>query len=228
MEKAMNASDVMIRTVVTVDVDTPVAEVAKLMMLNDVSALPVVNADGQLIGMISEADLLHREEIGTEQHRSWWREAVTPAATLAAEFARSHGKRADDLMSRRLITATEETSLAEIATLLERNHIKRIPIVRGSKLVGIVSQANLIQALASSNLTAHSGLDESRIIKQEILSRLNEQTWTDFGNRNIIVTDGDVHLWGLVGSQEERRALTALVEGVPGVTRVIDEMIPAF
>lgn len=224
----MNASDVMIRKVVTAGVDTPVAEVAKLMMLNDVSALPVVNADGHLVGMISESDLLHREEIGTEQHRSWWLEAVTPAATLAAEFAKSHGKRADDLMSKRLITATEETPLGEIATLLERNRIKRIPIVRGSQLVGIVSQANLIQALASSNLTAHSGLNESRIIKQEILARLNEQSWTDFGNRNIIVTDGKVHLWGLVGSQEERKALTALVEGVPGVTRVIDEMIPAF
>lgn len=224
----MNASDVMIRAVATVRPDTPIAEVAKLIMLNDVSALPVVDDEGGLVGIISEADLLRREEIGTEMHRPWWLEAMTPATTLAAEFAKSHGMRVDDLMSSEVITATEDTPLTEIAAILERNRIKRIPIMRGSELVGIVSQANLVQALASSDMATQDGLDESRIIKQEILSRLEQQTWTDFGSRNIIVIDGSVHLWGLVGSEEERKALTALVQGVPGVTGVVDEMIPAY
>lgn len=153
---------------------------------------------------------------------------MTPATTLAAEFAKSHGMRVDDLMSSEVITATEDTPLTEIAAILERNRIKRIPIMRGSELVGIVSQANLVQALASSAMATQDGLDKSRIIKQEILSRLEQQTWTDFGSRNIIVIDGSVHLWGLVGSEEERKALTALVQGVPGVTGVVDEMIPAY
>ncbi|CAN7705835.1 CBS domain-containing protein [Phyllobacterium sp. LjRoot231] len=224
----MNASDVMIRAVATVGPDTPIAEVAKLMMLNDVSAVPVVDDKGGIVGIISEADLLRREEIGTERHRPWWLEAMTPATTLAAEFAKSHGKRVDELMSKEVITATEDTPLAQIAAILERNRIKRVPIMRGSELVGIVSQANLVQALASSAMATQDGWDESRMIKQEILSRLEQQTWTDFGNRNVIVTGGNVHLWGLVGSQAERKALTALVEGVPGVTGVIDEMIAAY
>src|SRR5262249_30514270 len=104
----------------------------------------------------------------------------------------------------------------------------RIPILRDGKLVGVVSQSNLIQALASSQAQAHAGADGDRDIRVQVLSRLAEQDWTDFGSRNVIVTDGVVHLCGLVGSEEERKALTALAEEVPGVVSVSDEMIPAY
>ena len=225
----MKAMDVMVRDVITIGPDDSVADAAKLIAQNDVSALPVVDDDGHLVGIISEGDLMNREEIGTEIHHPWWIEAVTPAATLATEFAKSHGKRVEEVMSEDVITATEETPLAEIAAILERNRIKRVPIVRDGELVGVVSRTNLVQALASNGGATGGSLDANRAIRDELLSRLErQQTWTDFGSRNVIVTDGKVHLWGLISSDAERKALIALAEGVPGVTAVIDETIPAY
>jgi CBS domain-containing protein len=226
----MKALDVMVRDVVTVRPDDTVADAVRLLAEHDVSALPVVDIDDNVVGVISEADLVHREEIGTEKHRSWWLEAMTPASTLAGEFAKSHGRRVEEVMSTDVVSAAEDTPLGEIATILERYRIKRVPILRGGKLVGIVSRSNLIQALASSRAptAAGSGADADRKIRSELLDRLGYQDWTDFGERNIIVNSGIVHLWGLVGSQEEHKALIALAEGVPGVVSVADEMIPAY
>ena len=224
----MKARDVMVRDVITIGPRDSVAHAAKLIAQNDVSALPVIDDHRRLVGIISEGDLVNREEIGTEIHHPWWIEAVTPGATLAAEFAKSHGKRVEEIMSENVITATEDTSLADIAALLERNRIKRVPIVQHGELVGIVSRSNLVQALASNGAASTASLDTNRVIREELLSRLEQQSWTDFGSRNIIVSDGKVHLWGLVGSPAERTALIALAEDVPGVTEVVDEMIPAY
>jgi len=221
----VKAVDVMVRNVVTIGPDDSVARAAWLMTENDVSALPVVGANGRMVGIISEADLLRREEIGTANRAARWVETLTPATTLAAEFAKSHGKRVANLMSENVIVVTEDASLNEIAAILEHNRIKRVPVVRDHELVGIVSRANLIQALASAGVTAASPSDESRSIREELLSRLKEQSWTDFGSRNVIMKDGEVHLWGLVGSDDERKALVVLAEGIPGVTKVIDETI---
>jgi CBS domain-containing protein len=224
----MNAVDVMVRDVITVSPDTSVAQAAHLLVENDISALPVIDEDGSIVGMISEADLMRREEIGTVKRRPWWLEAMTPATTLANEFAKSHGKRVADLMSRHVVSASEDTPLAEIAALLERHQIKRVPIIKDRKVIGIVSRANIVQALASSKGKSEGERDADRAIRSEILARLGQQRWTDFGSRNVIVADGVVHLWGLVGSAEERKALTSLAEDVPGVTGVVDEMIPAY
>ena len=225
----MKAMDVMVRDVITVSPDDAVEEAVKLLAEYDVSALPVVD-DDTVIGIISEADLLRREKIGTEKHRRWWLEAVTPATKLAEEFAKSHGRRVEEVMSTNVISASEDAPLTEIATLLERHRIKRLPILRDGRLVGIVSRSNLIQALASAE--ARPGVvsiaDSDRSIRLELLDRLGEQTWTDFGERNVIVSGGVVHLWGLIGSAAEHKALLALAEGVPGVVEVSDEMIPAY
>jgi CBS domain-containing protein len=224
----MRAIDVMVRDVVTVNPDTDVAEAIKLLSEHDVSALPVVDEAGNLIGVLSEADLIHRVEIGTEKRRPWWQEAVTGASTLAEEFAKSHGKRVEEIMTSGAISVPEDTPLSEIATLFERKRIKRVPVVKDGKLVGIVSRSNLIQALASAvgRLDQHDETD--RRIRLELLSRLKDQPWTGFGDRNVTVGDRVVHLWGLVGSEEERKALLALAEAVPGVSRVSDEMIAAY
>ena len=228
----MKAMDVMVRDVVTVSPDDDVADAIQLLADYDVSALPVVDDDENVVGIISEADLVHREEIGTEKHRPWWLEAVTPASTLAGEFAKSHGRRVAEIMSTDVVSASEDTPLGEIATLLERHRIKRVPILRSGKLVGIVSRSNLIQALASSQARVGagtgSGADADRKIRLQLLDRLGDQDWTDFGERNVIVSDGIVHMWGLVGSADEHKALLALAEGVPGVVSVSDEMIPAY
>ena len=224
----MRAIDVMVHDVVTVRPDTDVAEAIKLLTEHDVSALPVLDQEGHLVGILSEADLIHRVEIGTEKHRRWWVEAVTGASTLAEEFAKSHGKKVVEIMTTRVVSVSEDTPLSEIAAVLERNGIKRVPVVKDGKLVGIVSRSSLIQALASV-VGRIDQLDEAdRQIRLDLLARLREQSWTDFGSRNITVTDRVVHLWGLVGSAAERKALLALAESVPGVSRVADEMIAAY
>ena len=225
----MKALDVMVRDVVTVKPDDTVAEAVRLLAEHDVSALPVVDDEENVVGIISEADLVHREEIGTDKQRPWWLEAVTPASTLAEEFAKSHGRRVDEVMSTDVVSASEDTPLGEIATLLERHRIKRVPILRSGKLVRIVSRSNLIQALASSKPAASGAAGETdRKIRLELMNRLGDQDWTDFGERNVIVQSGVVHLWGLVGSAEEHKALLALAENVPGVVSVSDEMIAGY
>jgi len=153
---------------------------------------------------------------------------VTGASTLAEEFAKSHGKKVGEVMTDGVISVNEETPLSEIATLFERKRIKRVPVVKDGKLVGIVSRSNLIQALASAvgNIDQHDETD--RQIRLELLARLRDQPWTGFGERNITIGNRVVHLWGLVGSEAERKALLALAESVPGVLRVSDEMIAAY
>jgi CBS domain-containing protein len=224
----MQAADVMVRDVVTVHPETDVSDAVKLLAERDVSALPVVDAQGALVGIISEADLIHRAEIGTEKHRPWLLESLTGATTLAKDFAKSHGKKVGEIMTTEVVTATEDASLAEIASLFERHRIKRVPIVRDGQVIGVVSQSNLIQALASAVGVSQAGHDTDRRIRDEILARLKQQDWTDFGSRNITVNNGTVHLWGLINSDVERRALTALAESVPGVSRVRDEMFAIY
>ena len=167
----MKAMDVMVRDVITVNPNDSVADAVRLLSDYDVSALPVIDDDENVVGIISEADLLQRPEIGTEKRRPWWIEAVTPASTLAEEFAKSHGRRVEEVMSANVISASEDTPLGEIAALLERHRIKRVPILRGGRLVGIVSRSNLIQALASSQTPSDAGIgvgaDTDREIRHE-------------------------------------------------------------
>lgn len=224
----MNATDVMVRNVVTVHPETDMGEAVKLLAGARRQRPSVLDGMGNLVGMLSEADLIHRVEIGTEKHRPWWQEAVTGASTLAADFAKSHGKKVGEIMTTGVVSVSEDTPLSEIAATLERNGVKRVPVLRDGKLVGIVSRSNLIQALASvvGRVDQHDETD--RQIRLELLSRLEQQSWTDFGSRNITVGDRVVHLWGLVGSEAERKALRVLTEDVPGVTWVVDEMIPAY
>jgi CBS domain-containing protein len=224
----MRATDVMVHDVATVHPETGLADAIKLLADRDVSALPVVDAENHLIGILSEADLVHRFEISTEKRRPWWLEAVTGASTLAQEFAKSHGEKVAEVMTSDVVSVGEETPLSEVASLLERKRIKRVPVTRDGKLVGVVSQSNLVQALASVIGGMEQPRESDRHIRLDILSRLHEQSWTDFGSRNVTVRDGVVHLWGLVGSAAERKALLALAESVPGVTRVCDETIPAY
>jgi CBS-domain-containing membrane protein len=224
----MRAADVMTTQLVTIRPDTLVADAARLLIETDVSALPVVDATGRLVGILSESDLLHRAEIGTEVQRPRWLEAITPAATLAQDFERSHGRTVQDLMSDRLVTAAPDTPLSDIANLLEKHRIKRIPITDGDRLIGIVSRSNLIQALATHPALSGAAAEPDRVIRAELLRRLGEQDWTGFGDRNVTVLDGRVHLWGLVGSAQERRALVTLAGEVPGVSGVSDEMIAGY
>ena len=203
----MRAADVMTSQVITVGEDASVQDAAKLMAERGISAVPVVDRERRVVGMVSEGDLLHRAETGTEQRRSWWLEIVASTNQLAGEYVKSHSGGVKDVMTRDVISVTEETAVADIAILLERNRIKRVPVLRAGKLVGIVSRANLVRALAMTiNERPSAAEADDRAIRDRLL--------------------GVVHLWSSYYSEEEKRALIVAAEGIPGVRRVEDHMRP--
>jgi CBS domain-containing protein len=227
----MRAMDVMTSGVITVGENASVQEVAKLMADHGISAVPVVDRDHRVIGMVSEGDLLHRAETGTERSRSWWLEMVASTNRLATEYVKSHSGKVKDVMTRDVISVTDETAVADIAILLETNRIKRVPVLRDGKLVGIVSRANLVRALAMTINEPVSATEiDDRTIRDKLLAELRAQKWAEVSPANITVRDGVVHLWSSYYSEAEKRALVTAAESIPGVRRVEDHMrpVPAY
>jgi len=220
----MKARDVMAAPVITVSPTTTVNEAAQLFLQRHISGAPVVDENGTLVGIVSEGDLLHRSETGTEPRRSWWLHLLTRKETLAADYVKANARSVADVMSRRVITATPDTSLREIARLLEKNRIKRVPIVDGGRIVGIISRANLIQTLASAPNQAAMETSDSAI-REALLAKLEQQPWSQTGLVNVTVLDGVVGIWGIVDSEVERRAVRVAAESVPGVKSIEDHLI---
>ncbi len=224
----MLATDVMTTEVIAVAPTTSVEQVAKLLAERGISAVPVVDGDHRVIGMVSEGDLLHRREIGTERRRSWWLDMVASTNQAAGDYIKSHSTNVQDVMTRDVISITETTSVADIALLLESNRIKRVPVVRDGKLVGIVSRANLVRALAMTVGASVSGTEaEDRRIREKLLAELKSQKWAEVSPGNVTVKDGVVHFWCSYISEREKRALIVAAESIPGVRRVEDHMTPA-
>jgi CBS domain-containing protein len=227
----MRAMDVMTNKVITVDENASVQEVAKLLVEHGISAVPVVDKDNRVIGMVSEGDLLHRAETGTDRRRSWWLEQMTSTNQLAAEYVKSHSGSVKDVMTRNVVSVIEATRVADIAVLLETHRIKRVPVLRDGKLVGIVSRANLVRALAMTISEPASGAEsDDRRIRDKLLAELKAQKWAEVSPANITVKDGVVHLWSSYLSEQEKRALVVAAENTPGVRRVEDHMrsVPAY
>ena len=222
----MNAGDVMTAEVVTVAPETPVPQIVGLLLSRGISGVPVVDAEGALVGVVSEGDLLHRVELGTEKRRGGWRAFFTGTATLAEEYVRSHGAVASDVMTRQVVSVTPATPLGEIADLMAEKRIKRVPVLDGGKLVGIVSRANLLRAFASQqpDAPAPAAVDD-KTIREALLAELGRQTWSRRAENTVVVSEGVVHLWGLVATPEELRALELAAQAVPGVQSVRNHMI---
>jgi CBS-domain-containing membrane protein len=224
----MKARDVMTSPVITVKPTTSVKRVAQLFLERRISAVPVVDDQGKVIGMVSEGDLVHRAEISTERQRPWWLVLMAGDPGLAAEYIKEHAKRVSDIMSRNVITAGPDTPLNEIAEMLEKYGIKRLPIVRDEQLVGIVSRANLVQAIATSGSKLDIPLADTAI-REKLLKELNRQSWAHTVLLNAIVNGGVVDLWGFAQSDTERKAIRVAAEATPGVRAVNDHMtVPTF
>ena len=220
----MKARDVMISPVITVDQDKTVREVATLLITQRISAVPVIDGAGRLVGIVTEADLMRRPEAGTERPTSWWLSLISGDQALAAEYIKSHAKKVRDVMTREVQTADPDTPLHEIADLLEENHIKRLPIVsKAGDLVGIVSRANIVQAIATARPRLEISLPDNAI-RDRLLAELKKQSWAHVYKLNVTVTNGIVDLWGLVESNAERQAITVAAEAIPGVTAVNDHL----
>ena len=222
----MKASDIMVADVISVKPDGNVQDVAELLLANRISAVPVIDDTGKLVGMVSEGNLLRRVEAGTGHDRSWWLQLLMGREILAAEFLKENGRKVSEVMTRDVISATPDTPVADIATLLERHRIKRVPIVRNGKVVGLVSRANLIQALATfrKKLPLPQPIADSEL-RDKVVSRLKAEPWVRPSLVNVTVSDGTVDLWGIVDSSVEKQALRAAVEITPGVKAVNDNVI---
>ena len=220
----MLVRDVMVAPVITVGPSATVQEVAKLFLEKHISAVPVLDTSGKLVGIVSEGDLLHRVEAGTERYRSWWLRALTDSDTLAAEYVKSHSRKVSDVMTRDVITTSPHAPLHEVAAVMENHAVKRLPVLENGQLVGVVSRANLLQAVAS----ARQLLDVSptdKAIRDRILSSLKKEAWGHTGLLNVTVSNGIVDIWGVADSDAERKAIRVAAESAAGVGAVHDHLI---
>jgi CBS domain-containing protein len=220
----MKACDVMTSPVITAKLTDLVAHIARTLIERRISAVPIVDDKGHMVGIVSEGDLIHRVEAGTERRRSWWLEAFVDGSTLAAEYVKTHGRTAADVMHRDPVSAGPDTPLHEIAALMEKHGVKRIPIVEEGRLVGIVSRSNLIQAVARTNMGLEIPLSDSAI-REKVMERLRQEPWTQTWRLNVTVDDGVVNLWGIVNADAERHALRVAAEATPGVRGVNDHLM---
>ncbi|HWV52475.1 CBS domain-containing protein [Pseudorhodoplanes sp.] len=221
----MKVRDVMTTPVVSVDAEAPISLAIRLMLQKKISGLPVVDPCGNLVGVVTEGDFLRRAETGTQQTRPRWLEFLMGPGVAAEEYVHSHGRKVSEVMTRTVKTVDEATQLTDVVALMERNHIKRVPVLRGKKLVGIVTRANLLRALVSYMHPASAPAIGDAAIREAILRELNSETWAPVATVDAIVRQGIVTLSGFVLDQRQREALKVLVENVPGVKAVRDDLV---
>jgi len=220
----MLAREAMTPTPVAVPATLAIEECARILLEKRISAVPVVDADHRIIGIVSEGDLMRRRETGTERRYSWWLELVSDPQTMARDFVKSSGHKVSDVMTRQVVSVTEETPRATIAEILEKHRIKRVPVVRAGKLVGIVSRADLVRALLVGRPAPSAAAASDADIRDHFLARLDKEPWGPRSYVNIVVTEGQVELWGFAGSPDEARAIALLAEDVPGVRGVVNHV----
>ena len=221
----MKATDVMTSHVVSVAPDDSVLKCVRLMLEYRISGLPVIDAKGNLAGIVTEGDFLRRAEAGTERKRPRWLEFFAGRGRLADEYVHSHGRKVSEVMTPGPVTITENTPVEEVVHLMEQRRIKRLPVVRGTKVVGIVSRANLLHALAAVGREAAPPVKDDETIRARIVADIAKQPWAPSYVVDVIVRNGVVELWGAVTIDNQREAVAVLAENVPGVKQVINHMV---
>ncbi len=219
----MQVRDVMTRHVISIASDETVLRAAELMLQNRISGLPVVDAAGSLVGVVTEGDFLRRGEIGTQRRRPQWLEFLVGPGRLAADYVHASGRRVQEVMSSDPLTVSEDDSLETVVELMERRHVKRLPVLRDGKMVGIVSRANLMHALASLARDTHAPAGDDAAIRDRIQATLAKQPWAP--QINVVVNRGIAELWGTITDERERQALIVATENVAGVSAVRDHLV---
>ncbi len=217
----MRAHQIMTRSVVSITPDATILEAADTMLQHHVSGLPVVDAASKLVGIVSEGDFIRRGEIGTQRKRSRWLRFLM--GSDATQYVREHGRKVSEVMTREPFTIAEDATLEEIVASMETNDIKRLPVMHGDKLVGIVSRANLLQAVASLAREIPDPTADDDHIRSRIIQALEKNDWCPFG-LNVIVRDGIVHLSGVITDENSRQAAVVAAENISGVKKVHDHL----
>lgn len=221
----MKVADVMTRAVVTIDKAAPVGRAIRLILQHRISGLPVVDADGRLEGIVTEGDFLHRAETGTQRRRPRWLEFLLGPGRLAQEYVHTHGRFVGDVMTRRVVTVSEDTPLDDVVRLMEKHRVKRFPVVEDGKLVGIVSRANLLRALASVAHEVTASSDDDAKIRDAFFAELEQQPWAPRTGINAVVRNGSIELWGNIFDEREREALRVMAQNLAGVKEVHDHLV---
>jgi CBS domain-containing protein len=209
--------------VVSVSPDTPVEEIARKLLEHRISAVPVVDGNGGIVGIVSEGDLMRRSESETDRTASWWLAMLSSPEERAGEYIKRHGRQAKDVMSRSVVTVDGDTTLEEVADILERRRIKRVPVLRAGKVVGIVSRANLLHGLVAAKATKPATADDETV-RAAILEVLEQEAGVRDQFINVTVSDGTVHLWGALQSEAERNAVRLVAENTQGVRAIEDHL----
>ncbi len=220
----MIASDVMTRAVVSVPPNASIIEALRLMLEQRISGLPVVDEVGRLAGILTEGDLLRRSEIGTERQRPSWLNFLRGAGAQADDYVHSHGRVVEELMTCDVVTASETTPLADIVQLMEQKRVKRVPIVTDGRLVGVVSRADLLRALASELKATVVPASDDATIRKQLETELDSQPWCRGNRVSTIVAGGEVYLEGVVFDERDREAIRVAAQNVPGVKAVRDHI----
>ena len=223
----MIVSDVMTRDVVSVLPAASVEEAVRVMLTRGISGLFVVDATGQLVGVVTEGDLLRRDEIGTERHRPWWLRLLVSPGRQAIDFTHAHGRRVSDVMTPEVITVSADTALEEVVQMMEEHRVKRLAVTRDGHMVGVVSRSDLLRALLSHAREAkpNPALTGDRAIRDAILAAFQTATWAPMTTLNVTVANGVADVWGTITNDGERRAICVVAENTSGVKAVHDHLV---
>jgi CBS domain-containing protein len=221
----VKAAEVMSPRVITILPDATIKDAARMMLQHGISGFPVVDAAGTVVGIVTEGDFLRRAETGTERQRPRWLKFVLGPGRGANEYVHSHARKIQDIMTPEVITVDEATPLQDVVSIMERRRIKRVPVMSGGKIVGIISRANLVQALARLAVEASPTHPDDETARQQILAELNKQSWVPRASLNVIVRGGVAELWGVIYDERERQAIRVAAENVPGISQVVDHLV---
>jgi CBS-domain-containing membrane protein len=223
----MNVADVMTRGVISLAPEDSMRTAAQMMLQYDLSGFPVVDK-GKLVGIVTEGDFLRRAEIGTERQRPRWIEFLTDSGQLADEYAHAHGRTVGDVMTRNVITIGPDAPISDAIQLMEQHRIKRLPVVRGGAIVGILSRANLLHtfvAAVAASPTTEQILSDDAAIHKQLTAEFNRHPWARSGSINATVEHGVVNLRGVVNDERQHAALRIAAENIPGVKEVRNELV---
>jgi len=223
-ESVMKVKDVMTTKVISVEPNATVLKAARLMLQNRISGLPVLTKGGELVGIVTEGDFLRRSELDTRKRRSLWHDILVGPGRLAEEYVKAHGRQVHDLMTHDPCTVTEDTPLEDVVALMEKRGVKRFPVVKDGRVVGIVSRSNLLRGLAAIGPVPVSSETSDETIKAHLSRELDQERWAALGTVEVIVRNGVVHLWGAITDERERQALIVAAENTPGAISVRDHL----
>jgi CBS domain-containing protein len=221
----MKAKDVMTRHVVSIAPDATVLQAARLMLQHHISGLPVVDASGTLVGILSEGDFLRRRETATERRRSRWLEFLMGPGKIASEYTHSHGEKVSEVMTDEVRTVDEDTDLETVVELMERRRIKRVPVMGAGKMTGILTRSNLMHAMVSMARSETAAPKGDAEIRERLEAEMQAQDWAPAAMVNPVVRDGVVELWGAIIDERQRDALKVAAENIPGVKAVKDHLV---